>query len=241
VAIFPLLLGFLLTDERRPMKSTRWDGLEGEDVSRSSSLSVAACMKTPESVTRRTEMRKVVVTEFITLDGTIEDPGGSEKSPFGGWAFKFDRGDDGNKFKLDETMASDALLLGRTTYEGFAEAWPGRTDDIGFADKFNSMPKYVVSSSLTSPEWNNSHVISGDLEKEVAALKEEGDGDLVVHGSAQLVRALLEKDLVDELRLMVFPYVAGGGKKLFAHGTPHSLKLVAAKQASEVAILTLKK
>ena len=186
-------------------------------------------------------MRKVVVTEFITLDGTIEDPSGSEKSPYGGWAFKFDRGPEGNKFKLDETLASDALLLGRTTYEGFAEAWPSRTDDVGFADKFNSMPKYVVSSTLTSPEWNNSHVIRGDLENEVAALKEEGDGDLVVHGSAQLVRALLELDLVDELRLMVFPYVAGGGKKLFTDGTPRSLKLVETMQAGEVAILILQR
>ena len=184
-------------------------------------------------------MRRVIVSEFITLDGTIEDPGGSEKTPFGGWAFKFDRGPEGDTFKLDELMASDALLLGRTTYEGFAAAWPGRTDDVGFADKFNSMPKYVVSSMLTAPQWNNSHVISGDLEKEIPALKESGNGDLLVNGSAQLVRALLEHDLIDELRLMVFPYIASGGKKLFVDGVPRSLKLVDAKLASDVCIMTL--
>lgn len=186
-------------------------------------------------------MRRVVVTEFITLDGVIEDPGGSEKTPFGGWAFTFDRGPEGDKFKFDELMASDALLLGRTTYEGFAAAWPERTDDVGFADKFNSMPKYVVSSSLKDPTWNNTTVIGTDLPKEIAALKDQGDGDIVVHGSAQLARALLQQDLVDELRLMVYPFIAGGGKKLFEEGVPRSMKLVDTKQASEVAILTLQR
>ncbi len=153
-------------------------------------------------------MAKIVVSQFITVDGVIEDPGGSENHERGGWAFQFDRGDVGNQFKLDEVMASDALLLGRTTYEGFAEAWPSRDGD--FADKFNGMRKYVVSSTLEDPEWNNSVVIEPeDLARTVAELREADGGDVLVNGSARLVRELLERDLVDELRLMVFPLVLG--------------------------------
>jgi dihydrofolate reductase len=155
---------------------------------------------------------RIVVTEFVSLDGVMEDPGGSESFKHGGWTFEIDRGE-GMTFKLEETMASDALLLGRVTYEGFAEAWPSR--DGEFADKFNSMPKYVVSSTLERPEWNNSTVLEGDLAAGVAKLKEQYDGDVVVHGSARLVQALLADDLVDELRLMVFPVVLGSGKRLF--------------------------
>jgi dihydrofolate reductase len=163
-------------------------------------------------------MRKVVVSEFVSLDGVMEGPGG-ENEELGPWTFKFDRGDDGNQYKLDETMASDALLLGRVTYEGFAAAWPERGGDGGFADKFNSMPKHVVSSTLTDPEWNNSHVIDpGNLVDEVNRIKSEGEGDLVVHGSATLVQALIDNDLVDEYHLMVFPVVLGQGKKLFQDG-----------------------
>jgi dihydrofolate reductase len=160
-------------------------------------------------------MGRIVVTEFISVDGVVEDPGGSEDFKHGGWAFEFKRGEEGDKFKLDETMESEALLLGRVTYEGFANSWPSRKDDAGFADKFNSMPKYVVSSTLENPEWNNSTVLKGELAEEVSKLKQEQDGDIVVHGSAQLVQALLENDLVDELRLMVFPVVLGSGKRLF--------------------------
>jgi dihydrofolate reductase len=159
-------------------------------------------------------MGRIVVTEFISLDGVIEDPGGSEDFKYGGWSFEFNRGDEGNEFKLDETRKSAALLLGRQTYEGFADAWPSREGE--FADLFNSMPKYVVSSTLTNPEWNNSTVINGDdLAGEVSRLTDELDGDIVVHGSAQLVQALIEEGLVDELRLMVFPVVLGAGKRLF--------------------------
>ena len=158
-------------------------------------------------------MGRIVVTEFISLDGVIEDPGGSENFKHGGWSFEFERGDEGDAFKLDETMESDGLLLGRVTYEGFAEAWPAREGE--FADKFNTMPKYVVSSKLTDPEWDNTTVLDGDLRAEVSDVANKHDGNIVVHGSAQLVQWLLEEDLVDELRLMVFPVVLGAGKRLF--------------------------
>jgi dihydrofolate reductase len=162
-------------------------------------------------------MGRIVVTEFISLDGVIEAPGGGEDYKYGGWTFEIDRGDEGNQFKLDETMSSAALLLGRRTYEGFAAAWPER--DGEFADKFNTMPKYVVSSTLRDPEWTNSTVLSGDVVDEITELKKEQDGDIVVHGSAQLVQSLIENDLVDELRLMVFPVVLGTGKRLFGETT----------------------
>jgi dihydrofolate reductase len=158
-------------------------------------------------------MRKVVVSEFVSLDGVMEDPGGAEGFEHGGWTFEINRGDEGDRFKLDETMATESLLLGRRTYEGFAAAWPTR--DGEFADKFNSMPKYVVSSTLKDPSWNNSTVLDGDVAEEVAKLKEQVDGDIVVHGSVQLVQALIEHDLVDELRLMVYPVVLGSGKRIF--------------------------
>jgi len=162
-------------------------------------------------------MGRIVVTEFISVDGVIEAPGGGEGFKHDGWSFEIDRGEQGNQFKVDETMNSAALLLGRRTYEGFAVAWPERHDE--FADKFNSMPKYVVSSSLRDPQWSNSTVLSGDVAEEVTKLKAQQDGDIVVHGSAQLVQTLLEHDLVDELRLMVFPVVLGAGKRLFGETT----------------------
>jgi dihydrofolate reductase len=158
-------------------------------------------------------MGRIIVTEFISVDGVVEDPGGSENFKYGGWTFEFSRGEEGDQFKLDETLEAEAQLLGRVTYEGFAEAWPPR--DGEFADKFNSMPKYVVSSTLKNPEWTNSTVLDGDMAESVAKLKDEVDGDIVVHGSVQLVQGLIEHGLVDELRLMVFPVVLGGGKRLF--------------------------
>jgi dihydrofolate reductase len=187
-------------------------------------------------------MAKIVVSQFITVDGIVEDPGGSESHARGGWAFQFDRGDVGNQFKLDEVMASDALLLGRTTYEGFAEAWPSRSGD--FADKFNGMRKYVVSSTLENPEWNNSTVVKPDeLASTVAELREREGGDILVNGSVRLVRELLERDLVDELRLMVFPVVLGSGKRLFAGDASHRpLELVESRNVGDgVVILTYRK
>ena len=186
-------------------------------------------------------MGRIVVTEFVSLDGVMEDPGGSEDFRHGGWSFEFKRGDEGDKFKLDETMASDALLLGRVTYEGFAAAWPAREGE--FADKFNEMPKYVVSSTLEHPEWSNSTVLGGDVADEVAKLKEQHDGDVVVHGSAQLVQTLVENDLVDELRLMVFPVVLGSGKRLFGDTSDKKpLQLADSKVVGDgVAILTYRR
>ncbi len=183
-------------------------------------------------------MGRIVVTEFVSLDGVMEDPGGAEDFEHGGWSFEFSRGEEGDKFKLDEAFESDALLLGRVTYEGFAEAWPSREGE--FADKFNNMPKYVVSSTLEEPEWNNSTVLEGDVVEEVSKLRQSVDGDIVVHGSARLVQTLLEHDLVDELRLMVFPVVLGSGKRLFGETSDKKpLRLADSKTVGDgVAILT---
>ena len=184
-------------------------------------------------------MGKVVVSQFASLDGVIEDPGGAEDYRHGGWAFKFDRGDDGDKFKLDEVMAADALLLGRTTFEGFAAAWPSREGE--FADKFNTMPKYVVSDTLTDPEWNNSTVIRGDdVAAEVARIRDAHDGDVLVNGSAQLVQALARGDLVDEYRLMVFPVALGEGKRMFAEdGEPVRLRLAGTQPVGPDGVIVL--
>jgi dihydrofolate reductase len=148
----------------------------------------------------------------------IEAPGGGEDYSRGGWAFDFDRGEEGNKFKLDELVEADAQLLGRVTYEGFAAAWPEREDEAGFAKKMNEMPKYVVSSTLTEPEWQNTTVLEGDPAAAVAKLRDEVDGVILIAGSATLVQTLIENDLVDELRLMVFPVLLGEGKRLFPEG-----------------------
>jgi dihydrofolate reductase len=164
-------------------------------------------------------MGKIVATEFISLDGVIEDPGGSEDYVHGGWTFEIDRGEEGNEFKLDELEEAAAQLLGRVTYEGFAEAWPGREGDPhmgGFAKKMNSMPKYVYSATLGSAEWQNTTVLSGDFAADIAKVKDEVDGVILVAGSARLVQGLIANDLLDELRLMVFPVILGGGKRLFA-------------------------
>src|SRR3979490_2881004 len=161
-------------------------------------------------------MGKLVVTEFVSVDGVFEDPGGSEDYEHGGWTFEYDRGDDGDQFKLDELMEAEVQLLGRVTYEGFAAAWPSREGE--FAEKLNNDPKYVVSTTLEDPEWQNTTVISGDVAEEIAQLKERTHGVILVAGSGTLARALLGGELVDELRLMVFPTVLGRGKRLFPDG-----------------------
>jgi dihydrofolate reductase len=186
-------------------------------------------------------MGKLVVSEFVTFDGVFEDPGGAEGADGGGWAFQFERGPDGDKFKADELAAADALLLGRVTYEGFAAAWPKMADANPFGVKMNAMPKYVVSSRLERPEWKNTMSIGGDgWSERVADLKSELAGDLLVNGSGQLVRALAERGLIDEYRLMVFPVVLGRGKRLFNGGaSTHPLRLISSQDAGETVILTL--
>jgi len=158
-------------------------------------------------------MGKLVVTEFITLDGVIEEPR---------WSFEFDRGEDGEAFKGEELRAAEAQLLGRITYQGFAQAWPTMEGTGWFGEKMNAMPKYVVSTTMSDADatWNNSTVIRDGVPDRVAELKERSTGDILVAGSSQLVRTLAEHDLVDEYRLMVFPFVAGGGKRLFGDGFP---------------------
>jgi dihydrofolate reductase len=170
-------------------------------------------------------MGKLVVTEFITLDGVIEAPGGGEEFEQGGWSFEFDRGEEGDRFKLDELMASEAQLLGRITYQGFAKAWPSMSGTNPFGEKMNAMPKYVASTTLTDEEagWNNSTVLRGDVPGQVAEIKDRLSGDLLVAGSAELVRTLAQHDLVDEYRLMVFPIVLGSGKRLFADAGARSV------------------
>jgi dihydrofolate reductase len=185
-------------------------------------------------------MGKVVVTEFITLDGVIEDPGGAEKFEHGGWAFRFDTGEEGGKYKFDELQASDAQLLGRVTYEGFAKAWPKMEDAGEFGIKMNEMPKFVVSSTIENPNWNNSTVIGGDLGAAVARLKEQFAGDILVAGSAQLVNGLIARGLVDELHLIVYPVVLGSGKRLFADGAElASFSLTDSTRLGDAALLTL--
>jgi dihydrofolate reductase len=158
-------------------------------------------------------MARIVVTEFASLDGVMEAPGG-EDFKYPGWSFEFDRGEDRNQFKLDEALEADALLIGRRTYESFAGAWPKREGE--FADKFNSMPKYVVSTTLEDPEWNNTTVLdSGDATAQVRKLKEELDGTIQVPGSNRLVHELIEADLVDQVNLMIFPVILGTGKRVF--------------------------
>jgi dihydrofolate reductase len=185
-------------------------------------------------------MGRVVVTEFVSLDGVMEDPGGSEDFKHGGWTFEIDRGDEGDKFKLDELFEAEVQLLGRVTYEGFAAAWPTMKGTGEFGEKMNSMPKYVVSSTLEKAEWNNSTVLTGDVAEEVSKLKQDVDGVILVAGSAQLVQTLLEHDLVDELRLMVFPVVLGRGKRLFGETSDKKrLRLTDSKAVGDgITILT---
>jgi dihydrofolate reductase len=158
-------------------------------------------------------MRKIIVSENVSLDGVIQDPAGDEGFRVGGWVGLIEDSPQLNKLALDEAIGAEALLLGRRSYEWFAARWPSRSGEL--ADRLNSLPKYVVSSTLEHPAWNNSTVLKGDVLNEVSKLKQELKGDIVVPASFQLVRTLMEHDLVDELRLKIFPVVLGAGRRLF--------------------------
>lgn len=185
-------------------------------------------------------MGRVVVSEFVTLDGVIEAPGGGEEFEHAGWSFRFDRGPEGDQFKFEELQAAGALLLGRVTYEAFASVWPTFQDEQGFADKFNSMPKFVASRTLERADWGPTTVVGKDLADEVGRAKETTEGDVLVNGSAQLVQALVAEDLVDEYRLMLFPIVLGTGKRLFGDGAlVPSLRLVESRPLGPDGIMLL--
>jgi dihydrofolate reductase len=194
-------------------------------------------MRNPSLRREENKMGRIVVTEFISLDGVMEDPGGANKSKYGGWAFQFDRGPEGDKFKSDELFASEAALLGRVTYQEFAAAWPSRKGE--FADKMNGMKKYVVSTTLEHADWNNSVLIKSDVVNQISKLKTAEGGDILVAGSGKLVQTLFQHNLVDELRLMVFPVLLGGGMPLFKDGGERlPLRLVEAKPVGS-GVLTL--
>jgi dihydrofolate reductase len=187
-------------------------------------------------------VRKVIVSEFVTLDCVMEDPGGAEGFEHGGWSFQFDRGDEGDKFKFDELAAADALLLGRVTYEAFAGAWPQMEEQTGeYGVWMNGYPKHVASTTLQEPlEWNNSTLIKGDVAEEVSRLKEQPGKDILIFGSAQLVHTLMEHDLIDEYRIMVFPIVVGSGKRLFGDvGQTKALRLVDTQPVGPDGVLIL--
>lgn len=181
-------------------------------------------------------MRKVVVSMFVSLDGVMEDPGGAEQFKYGGWTMAY-WGDDIGKFKFDELFASDTLLLGRLTYQGFAAAWPSRTDDAGFADRMNTLPKVVVSTTLKQVGWQNSRLITGNVAGEVSKLKQQPSEDILIAGSGTLVRTLMQDDLIDEYRLLVYPVILGNGKRLFQDGTKTALKLMETKTFSSGVVL----
>ena len=183
-------------------------------------------------------MGRIVATEYVSLDGVVQAPGGHEDFEHAGWTFEVDRGEEFERFKLDETLDSEALLLGRVTYEIFAASWPSMEGEV--ADKLNAMPKYVVSSTLEKGEWNNSTVLGGDVVGEVSRLRQKLDGEIVVHGSPKLAQTLLEHDLIDELRMMVFPVVLGRGKRLFGETSDKKrLRLTDSKTVGDgIAILT---
>jgi dihydrofolate reductase len=179
--------------------------------------------------TPEVSMRKVILSMYVTLDGVMEDPGGAERFEHGGWSIQF-FDEDAAKYAFDQLFASDALLLGRVTYQGFADAWPSMTDEEGFADRMNSLPKFVVSKTLEEVEWNNSRLIKENIAEEVSKLKQQPGQDILIYGSGDLVHTLMRHNLIDEYRIWVHPIVLGSGKRLFRGGSDTTvLRLVDTK------------
>jgi dihydrofolate reductase len=174
--------------------------------------------------------RKLVVSQYVSLDGVTEDPVGMEGSGLGDWTGPFERGPDGDAFKMKELFDADAVLLGRVTYDAFAAVWPTVKDEAGFADRINAMPKYVPSRTLAEAAWTNTTLWRGDVAEEVRKLKADGSGDVLVYGGAGLIHFLMQNDLVDEVRLMIYPAVLGRGKRLFPDGLKLGLVLEESKQ-----------
>jgi dihydrofolate reductase len=183
-------------------------------------------------------MRRIVVTEFVSVDGVMEGPGPQDPYEHAGWTMSY-QDPARMQYKLQELFEHDALLLGRVTYDGFAVAWPNMTDEVGFADKMNSMPKFVVSTTLTEPSWQNTTVIADRVPERIAELKSGSGGDILVAGSSRLVGTLVEHDLVDEFRLMTFPVVLGSGKRLFGAAAAKAELKLADVQSYDSGVVTL--
>ncbi|HEY8325181.1 MAG TPA: dihydrofolate reductase family protein [Ktedonobacterales bacterium] len=181
-------------------------------------------------------MRRVVVSEFLTLDGVMEDPGGQSEFKHKGWSRPY-WDDEIGKFKFDELMAADALLLGRVTYQGFAAAWPSAKDEAGFADRMNGIAKYVASTTLNRADWNNSTIIKSDVAQEVGNLKRQDGQDILIGGSGQLIQTLAQQNLIDDYYLLVYPVVLGSGKRLFRDGTEATLKLIETRSYNSGVVL----
>jgi dihydrofolate reductase len=183
-------------------------------------------------------MSRIVVSQFVSLDGVIEDPVGIETLGRGGWSDRASSGEEGGKFNVDEIMDAEAMLLGRKTYDGYFAAWPSRGGE--YADKINSMPKYVVSSTLANPEWTNTTVLEGDVPTEVRKVKERHSGGILIHGSAQLTHILIEHDLVDECRLKIYPIVVGTGKRYFGDpGRAVDMRLTESRTVGEGVVILI--
>lgn len=170
--------------------------------------------------------RKIIVSQYMSLDGVIQDPVGMEGSGLGDWTGPFKRGPEGDRFKHEELFACEAVLLGRVTYDAFAAVWPTLEDPAGFADRMNTMPKYVVSQTLERANWNNTKILPGDVVASIRSLKDQPGGDIIIYGSAALVHALIPAGLVDEYNLMVFPTVLGRGTRLFPSNYKSALSLI---------------